>query len=115
MYAIVQIGGNQYRVEPKKTIQVDSLEAKEGEMVSYPALLFVDGDTVKVGKESVGIAVRFKVLKHLKGDKLDVYRYRSKSRFRRHIGFRPYLTELEVETIAAATESHKPTAKKKAA
>ncbi len=99
MYSVIYIKGHQYKVEPGQSIVVDKLDSQVDQIVSYPSLLFVDGQTVKVGKEAASLLVRARVIRHFKGDKIDVRRFRAKSRYRRHIGFRPYFTELKIEEI----------------
>lgn len=112
MYAIVKIGGKQYRVEPGQTLVVDRQEGKEGEKLELSSLLYVDGTTVKVGPDATNVAVVAKIQKHLKGEKIDVRRFQAKSRHRRHVGFRPYQTSLVIETIAGKSA---PVTAKKAA
>ncbi|HCM37712.1 MAG: 50S ribosomal protein L21 [Candidatus Gottesmanbacteria bacterium GW2011_GWB1_43_11] len=99
MYAVVKIGGNQYKVTPKDTLQVDHLAGNVGDTVKFPALLVADGDRVEVGKEAFTTEVVMKILSHLRGEKIDVHRFRAKSRTRRHVGFRASLTNLEVQSI----------------
>lgn len=100
MYAVVKIGGKQYRVETGQTVVVDRQEGKEGDKLHFSSLLYVDGTTVKVGKEAAEVEVVAKIGKHLKGDKIDIRRFQAKSRHRRHVGFRPYQTSLMIETIS---------------
>jgi large subunit ribosomal protein L21 len=99
MYAIVKIGGNQYKVSPKQIVEVDRLEAADKSVVSFPSLLVVDGEKVTFGKEAEKILVKAKVLKKMKGEKIDVVRFRHKVRHRRHVGFRSSLTQIEIESI----------------
>lgn len=99
MYAVTRIGGNQYRVAQGDTLRVDRLEAGEGELVKFPVLLYVDENDVRVGKDASNVEITAKIVKHIKGDKIDIRRFRAKSRFRRHIGFRPFMTEITIEAI----------------
>src|SRR3989344_4850421 len=100
MYAIVKIGGNQYRVSPGEKVTVDRLTGNVGDTLTFPTLLVVDdAKQVKVGKETTGISVTATIATHEKGDKIDVRRFRHKVRHRRHIGFRPALTTLTIEAI----------------
>lgn len=114
MQAIIQIGGNQYRVTPGTTLEVDRLDVKVGEVMSFPAIMVVDGQNqVKTGPEAAKINVAIKIGSHSKGDKIDVSRFRHKVRHRRHIGMRPLLTTVTVESIGEVKkEVKKPVAKK---
>jgi len=99
MYSVISVNGHQYKVQPGDTIVVDKLDSGENSTVSYPSLLFVNGKEVKVGKSAATIKVAAKVIKHYKGVKIDVARFKAKSRYRRHVGFRPQLTKLKIEQI----------------
>jgi len=97
-YAIVRIKGHQYKVSEGQEILVDKVgEAK----VEADILLVCKEGKVKVGKPIVKDAkVTIKVLGEEKGEKIDVYKYKSKSRYRRHTGFRSQLTRLLVQKIS---------------
>lgn len=97
-FAVIRIGGKQYRVTEGQEILVDKLT----DLKAIPeVLLFVDGDVVKVGTPIViGAQVKVKVLAEVeKGEKIDIFKYKAKSRERRHVGFRPQYTRLLVEKI----------------
>ena len=89
-YAVIAISGTQYQIEENQTITVDLLDLKEGEKSSTDqVLLTVDDDKVKVGTPTVkNASVEFKVLKHYQGKKIKVFKYKSKSRYRKTNGFR---------------------------
>jgi len=98
-YAVVRIGGKQYKVEEGKEILVDKLvDPKKFEVET---LLLVDGGKIKVGKPVLkDIKITLKVLKDMeKGDKVEIYKFKAKSRYKRHTGFRPQYTRLLVEKI----------------
>lgn len=99
MYAIIKIGGNQYKVSPKQILEVDRLDSEDKSLVTYPCLLVVDGEKAIVGKEAEKILVTAKVLKQTRGEKIDVVRFRHKVRHRRHVGFRADLTQIQIESI----------------
>lgn len=100
MYAIVEIGANQYRVKPGENFLVDRLPGKVGETVEFSALLVVsDANRVSAGKDAAKIMVSAKILSHPQGEKLDISRFRHKVRHHRHIGFRPQLTKLQIMAI----------------
>lgn len=100
-YAVIAISGTQYQIEENQTITVDLLDLKEGEKSSTDqVLLTVDEDKVKVGTPTVKDAsVEFKVIKHYQGKKLKVFKYKSKSRYRKTTGFRAQLTDIEITKI----------------
>lgn len=100
-YAVIAISGTQHQVEEDQKIVVDSLNFKEEEKSSTDqVLLTVNEDKVKVGTPIVKDAsVEFKVLKNYQGEKLKVFKYKSKSRYRKTTGFRPQLTEIQITKI----------------
>jgi len=99
-YAVVRIKGHQYKVSEGEEILVDYLGKEKPEP---EILLVVDDDKITVGKPIVKEAkVTIKVLAELeKGEKIDVRKYKSKSRYKKHIGFRAHLTRLLIEKITA--------------
>ncbi|MBX4205934.1 50S ribosomal protein L21 [Candidatus Microgenomates bacterium] len=99
-YAIVRISGHQYKVEEGQELLVDKLP--DPKKFEAEVLLTVDGDKVSVGNPVVKSAkVGFKVLADMeKGEKIDVKKYKAKSRYRRHIGFRHQYSRLQVEKIS---------------
>ena len=99
-YAVVRIGGKQYKVVEGKEILVDKLiDPKKFEVET---LLTVDGEKVRVGKPVVKDAkIKTKVVTELeKGEKIEIYKFKAKSRYKRHTGFRPQYTRLLVEKIS---------------
>ena len=100
-YAVIAISGSQFKVEEKQKLTVDNLNLKEGEKsVSDQILLTAEDDKIKVGTPTVkGAKVEFKVLKNYQGEKLKVFKYKSKSRYRKTMGFRPQLTEIQITKI----------------
>lgn len=120
-YAVVKIGGGQYKVQEGDEIEVDRLPQKEAEAIVFPeVLLVVDNGEVKIGQPTVeGIKIQAKVLSHFKGEKIRVARFRAKSRYRKVRGFRASLTKIKIEKIAtqaaapkAAPKTRKTSAKK---
>ena len=114
MYAIVKIGGNQYRVENGQKVQVDRLVGNTGDLVSFPALMVADKEEVKLGKDAENIPVKAKIVAHTRGVKVDVMRFRAKSRHRRKKGFRQSCTMIEIQSIGNAKLPEKATAKPEA-
>ena len=105
MYAVIQVGGNQFQVSPGDRLLVDRLAQKIGDTVQFSPILVVDEKAVKLGVEAKNVTVEAKIVSHDLGQKLDIYRFRAKSRYRRHIGFRPQLTTLAIESIGKHTVS----------
>ena len=98
-YAVLRVNGKQYKAQEGQEILVDKmLDLK----VAPEVLMIVDGDKVSVGAPVVKEAkVSTKVLEpEVKGEKIDVIKYKSKSRYRKHTGFRAVYTKLLVEKIA---------------
>ena len=100
-YAVIAISGTQFKVEENQQISVDNLNLKEGEKsTTDQILLTVDEDKIKVGTPTVKDAkVEFEVLKNYQGKKLTVFKYKSKSRYRKTTGFRPQLTDIKITKI----------------
>ena len=96
-YAVVRVGGKQYKVVEGKEVLVDKLT--DPKKFDVETLLFVDNDKVKVGKPVLKDAkVSLKVLADMeKGEKIEIYKFKAKSRYKRHTGFRPQYTRLLVE------------------
>jgi large subunit ribosomal protein L21 len=102
MYAIVETGGKQYRVKPGDTLAVERLAGEPGETLDLERVLLVggNGDTARVGSPGVaGAVVRAEVVEHIRGEKIIVFRYKSKVRYRRKTGHRQSLTRLRIMDI----------------
>jgi len=99
-FAVIRIGGKQYRVSEGEEILVDKLIDIKN--VSPEVLLVVDGEKIEIGKPVLTKAkVTVKVLVEVeKGEKIDVFKYKAKSRERRHVGFRAKYTRLLIEKIS---------------
>jgi large subunit ribosomal protein L21 len=111
MYAVVETGGKQYRVEKGSTLLVDRLSADEGAKVDLRAVALLDKDLV-VGKDAEKVKVEAKVAGHERGPKIRVFKYRPKKGYRKRAGHRSELTRLEVTEIKLL--QRKPAAKKPA-
>src|SRR3972149_11773386 len=97
-YAVIRLGGHQYKVTEKEEFLVDKLADEPAPEI----LLVADGEKVSVGKPKVaGAKVTLKKVEELKGEKIDVYKYKAKSRYRKKIGFRPSYSRLLVVKIKA--------------
>ncbi len=104
MYAIVEIAGHQFKVEKDQKVFVNRLQTEEGKKVSFDNVLLVaDGDNITVGAPAIdGAQVGAKVLKHLKGDKVIVFKKKRRKGYRVKNGHRQALTEIVIESIAAS-------------
>jgi large subunit ribosomal protein L21 len=105
-YAIVESGGKQYRVVEGRTIEVDRLPVETGKKFGFERVLFMaDGDEIMVGTPTVaGIEVNVTVADHIKGPKIDRFKYRPKKRIRVRGGHRQQYTLLMVDFIGKPGE-----------
>lgn len=102
MYAVIQTGGKQYRVELGSEIEVDRLDAEPGQSIDIAHVLLVaDGDTAAIGRPVVeGATVSASVVRQTRGDKVVVFKYKPKARTRVKNGHRAELTVLRISDIA---------------
>ncbi len=114
MYAIVEIAGQQFKVEKDQKVFVHRLQAEEGKKVAFDnVLLLADGDKVTVGAPAIdGAQVGAKVLKHLKGDKVIVFKKKRRKGYRVKNGHRQALTEIQIDNIVASGAKKAAPAKK---
>ena len=114
MYAIVEIAGQQFKVEKDQQIFVHRLEAEEGSKVDFENVLLIDnGGKINVGAPAVkGGKVTAKVLEHLKGDKVIVFKKKRRKGYKVKNGHRQYLTKLEILKIDEKSAAKKAPAKK---
>ena len=113
-YAVIEMGGKQYRVEKGDSVVVDRVAADEGAKLTPRALLYAgDGaqKTVIEGADLDKVKVEAVVAEHLKGEKIRVYKYRPKKRYRKTQGHRSLLTRLEIRDVKGPA-ARKPAAKK---
>ena len=103
MYAVVEIAGQQFRVEKGQEIFVHRLEAEEGSSVSFDQVLMKSKDgKVELGQPVLEKAsVKAKVLEHVKGDKVIVFKKKRRKGYKVRNGFRHSLTKLKIESITA--------------
>ena len=116
MYAIVEIAGQQFKVEQDQQIFVHRLEVKEGSKVDFEKVLLIDNSgKVNVGAPVIkGAKVTAKVLDHLKGDKVIVFKKKRRKGYKVKNGHRQYLTKLEILKIDEKAAAKKAPAKKSA-
>jgi large subunit ribosomal protein L21 len=109
-YAIISVGGKQYRVQEGEKLVVDRLKTEEGKTLNPAVLLFGDDKKTELSPKSVTVTAR--VVGHVKGEKIRIGKYRKRTGYKRHTGFRASLTELQIEKIgargAAATKTEAP-------
>jgi len=103
MYAIVEIAGQQFKVAKDQKVFVHRLQEDEGKKVSFNNVLLIeDGKNITIGAPAIdGAAVQAKVVKHLKGDKVIVFKKKRRKGYKVKNGHRQYLTELQIEGIVA--------------
>jgi large subunit ribosomal protein L21 len=108
-FAIVESGGKQYRAIEGRTFEVDRLPVETGKKFDFErVLLMADGDDVLVGTPTVGdILVKVTVVDHIKGPKIDRFKYRPKKRIRVRGGHRQQFTRLLVDFIGHPGEERK--------
>lgn len=102
MFVIIETGGKQYKVAPGEKLKVEKLDVEAGGKLSLDKVLLVaDGENVKVGTPYVeGAKVETKVLSHGREKKKIVFKYHSKTRYRKKKGHRQHFTELEVVKVS---------------
>jgi len=115
MYAIVEIAGQQFKVAKDQKVFVHRLKEDEGADVSFDkVLLHADGDNITLGAPAInGASVSAKVVKHLKGDKVIVFKKKRRKGYRKKNGHRQYLTEIQIGDISVSGGSSKSSASSK--
>lgn len=103
MYAIIESGGKQYRVEPGAVVALERIPGDVGSQVELDRVLLVsDGTTVKVGKPILsGAKVVSKIVAQTRGEKIDVFKFKKRKKYRRKTGHRQELTEVRIGEIVA--------------
>jgi len=103
MYAIIETGGKQYKVEKGTELYIEKLHVAEGETVNFDKVVFVskDGEVLTGAPTVAGATVSAKVERHGKGAKLTIFKYKSKKNYRRKQGHRQPYTKVVVEAINA--------------
>jgi len=117
MYAIVEIAGQQFKVAKDQKVYVHRLQGDEGSLVSFDKVyLLDDGTQVTLGAPAItGASVEAKVVKHLKGDKVIVFKKKRRKGYRVKNGHRQSLTEILIQSISAKGGAKKAAPKKEAA
>ena len=104
MYAIVEIAGQQFKVAKDQKVYVHRLQEAEGSKVTFDKVMLVeDNGNVTIGAPAIeGAGVTAKVLGHLKGDKVIVFKKKRRKGYKKKNGHRQYLTEIQIEGISAS-------------
>ncbi len=101
MYAIVEIAGQQFKVAKDQKVFVNRLQKEEGSKITFDNVLLVDDGKVTIGAPAIeGAAVTAKILNHLKGDKVIVFKKKRRKGYRVKNGHRQFLSEIQIESIS---------------
>lgn len=103
MYAVVETGGKQYRVQEGDIIAVEKLDLEVGEKINFEKVLLIsDGETIKVGAPYVDACnVNGTVVEHGKGQKVIIFKYKAKKDYRKKQGHRQPYTMIKIEKVSA--------------
>ena len=105
MYAIVKTGGKQYRVEQGQTLLVERLPDAQGATVALEPLLMAGDETVFDSAGLANVAVEAKIVEHLRGPKLRVFKFKPKRGYKRRTGHRQNLTRIEVTSLGVTSSA----------
>jgi large subunit ribosomal protein L21 len=113
MYAIVEIAGQQFKVAKDQKVYVHRLKEAEGSKVTFNKVMLLDDDkNVTIGAPAIeGAEVTAKILGHLKGDKVIVFKKKRRKGYKKKNGHRQYLSEIQIESIAASGAKKAPSKK----
>lgn len=102
MYAIITAGNKQYRVSQGDVIYIDKVNQEDNSTVTFDVLLVENEGEIKVGNPTVaGAKVEGKVVAQVKGEKIKIYKYKSKKNYHRRAGHRQPYTKVEITAINA--------------
>lgn len=109
MYAIVDIAGQQFKVEKEQEIFVHRLEGEEGASVTFDNVMLIENaGKVVVGTPSIeGASINAKILSHMKGDKVIVFKKRRRKGYQKANGHRQYMTKIQIEGIQTKSSTKK--------
>lgn len=102
MYAVIESGGKQHRVEPGEVLRLEKLDASEGETVNFDKVMMIgEGENIQIGTPFVdGGAVTAEVVSHGRGDKITIIKMRRRKHYRRQAGHRQSFTEVKIKEIS---------------
>jgi large subunit ribosomal protein L21 len=103
MYAIVNTGGKQYKIQQGDVLRVEKIPGEVGSPVSFDkVLMFSDGENVNIGRPVLdNVAVKGHIVDQGKGKKIIVFKYKRRKRYRRMLGHRQQYTEIKIDSIEA--------------
>ena len=103
MYAIVNTGGKQYKIQQGDVLRVEKIPGEVGSPVSFDkVLMFSDGENVNIGRPVLdNVAVKGHIVDQGKGKKIVVFKYKRRKRYRRRLGHRQQYTEIKIDSIEA--------------
>jgi large subunit ribosomal protein L21 len=103
MYAIVEIAGQQFKVEKGRKVYVHRLDAKEGANVDFEKVMLIDNDgKINVGSPVIaGAKVSAKIVSHVKGDKVIIFKKKRRKGYQKQTGHRQQFTQILIEGISA--------------
>ena len=101
MYAVIETGGKQYRVEPGETLVVETLPGNAGDAVKFDRVLLISGDdSVAVGRPAIdGAVVTGQIVEHVLGEKLVVYKFKRRKNYRKRNGHRQPYTAVKIQSV----------------
>ena len=100
MYAVIVSGGKQYRVTKGDTIFVEKLDQENDSVINFDVLMLGSDDGVKIGNPTVaGAKVEGKIIGQVKGEKIIIYKYKSKKNYHRRAGHRQNYTKVEITAV----------------
>ncbi len=98
--AVIKTGGKQYKVKEGETIKVEKLDAEKGKKVKLDTLLIADGDNLNLGQPSLGTKVEAEIVDSGKDKKINVIKYKNKTRYKRTLGHRQPFCTIKILKIA---------------
>ena len=101
MYAVIRSGGKQYRVSKDQVLRLEKIEVSEGETIDFDQILMVgEGEKVKIGAPYLNDAkVKAEVVKHGRGDKVNIIKFKRRKHHMKRQGHRQYFTEVKITEI----------------
>jgi large subunit ribosomal protein L21 len=100
MFAVIKTGGKQYLVQEGDVLKIEKLDVEPGAGVEFEVLLRADGDKVDVGTPHVSGKAKAEVVEHGRAPKIEVVKYKAKSRYTRRVGHRQQFTKVKITKIA---------------
>ena len=97
--AIIKTGGKQYKVEEKQVLKIEKLDLQIGDPIKFETFLVSEGESLELGKPSLGERVEGKVLEQGKADKVSVIKFKNKTRYKKNVGHRQLFTKMEITEI----------------